>query len=109
MDNKLPDLVRDYELETRFHGNIIVHMFDDPDAPPSSPQRCERWETEKHPFGQGGQGAVFLQNCISGSRSYTQRAVKKIPLQYVGRRRRYLREIETIIKFSHDRVCTRHC
>ncbi|KAH8654240.1 kinase-like domain-containing protein [Ilyonectria robusta] len=102
MDNNLPDLLRDYELVTQFHGRHTIHRFEDPDAPPSSPQRWEYWENEGR-IGRGGQGEVFLQKCTSGSRSYTQRAVKKIPLPYDGGRRRYIREIETIIKFSHDR------
>jgi hypothetical protein len=109
MENSLPDLLRDYKLETRFHKHHIIHIFDDPDAPPSSQQRLEYWENEKRPIGRGGQGLVFLQTCTSGSRNHTQRAVKMIPLQYSGGRRRYIRELETIIKFSHDKVRTRHC
>ncbi|WKT53720.1 Ankyrin repeat [Fusarium oxysporum f. sp. vasinfectum] len=103
MENSLPDLLRDYKLETRFHKRHIIHIFDDPDAPPSSQQRLEYWENEKRPIGRGGQGRVFLQTCTSGSRSYTQRAVKMIPFHYDGGRRRYIRELETIIKFSHDK------
>ncbi|KAH7109723.1 kinase-like domain-containing protein [Dactylonectria estremocensis] len=104
MADDLPDLLRDYKLETRFpRKRRIIHIYDDPDAPPSSQQREEYWKSEKRPIGRGGQGRVFLQTCTSGSRRYTQRAVKIIPLQNGGGRRRYIRELETIIKFSHDK------
>ncbi|KAH7140920.1 kinase-like domain-containing protein [Dactylonectria macrodidyma] len=103
MDNDIPHVVRDYRLATQFRKRHIIHAFDDPDAPPSSPQRKEYWKNERQQLGAGGQGRVILQTCTSGSRSYSQRAVKMIPLQEGGARRRYLRELETIIKFSHDK------
>ncbi|KAK0722599.1 kinase-like domain-containing protein [Lasiosphaeria miniovina] len=82
---------------------VVVHLYDGPDAPPSSPRRLEYWKSEKQPIGYGSQGRVFLQKCISGSRLYTQRAVKMIPLQEGNGRRRYVRELQIVIKFSHDR------
>lgn len=103
MDDSLPDLLRDYKLVTRFNGHHTIHIFDDPDASPSSPPRWEHWD-KKRTLGRGGQGRVVLQTCTSGGRSYTQRAVKMIRLQDDGARQRYIRELETIIKFSHDKV-----
>ncbi|KAL6406336.1 CAMK protein kinase [Ilyonectria robusta] len=105
MEDELPDYVRDYKLETTFpKKREVVHIYDDPDAPPSSQRRLECWKRDKRPIGRGGQGQVFLQTCINGSRHYTHRAVKTIPLQDGGGRRRYIRELETIVKFSHDKV-----
>jgi hypothetical protein len=105
MEEELPDHVRDYKLETKFPSKReIVHIYDDPDSPPSSQRRLECWKSDKLPIGRGGQGKVFLQTCTSGGRHYTHRAVKIIPLQDSGGRRRYIRELEAIIKFSHDKV-----
>ncbi|KAH7162374.1 kinase-like domain-containing protein [Dactylonectria estremocensis] len=104
MENNLLRHVRDYKLETRFpKKREVIHIYDDPDAPPSSQQRLECWKSEKRPIGVGGQGEVFLQTCTSGGRHYTHRAVKMIRLQDGGARRRYIRELETIAKFSHDK------
>ncbi|KAH7129094.1 kinase-like domain-containing protein [Dactylonectria macrodidyma] len=102
MDNDIPDILRDYKLATRLDKRHTIHIFDDPDAPPSSPQRLEHWKQSRF-LGRGGQGRVVLQTCASGSRSYTERAVKIIQLEDGGTRRRYVRELETIIKFSHDK------
>lgn len=108
MEHELPDYVRDYKLETTFPKKCeVVHIYDDPDAPPSSQRRLECWKRDKWLIGRGGQGQVFLQTCINGSRHYTHRAVKIIPLQDGGGRRRYIRELETIVKFSHDKVRAR--
>ncbi|UPL00158.1 hypothetical protein LCI18_011092 [Fusarium solani-melongenae] len=101
MDNNLSDLIRDYKLWTRFEKPHTIHLFNDPDAPPSSPQRLEQWKKNRT-LGHGGQGRVVLQTCTRGSRGYAQRAVKMIPLKEGGRRE-YLRELEAIIKFSHDK------
>ncbi|KAJ4172892.1 hypothetical protein NW754_003097 [Fusarium falciforme] len=101
MDNSLSDLIRDYKLWTRFEKPHTIHLFNDPDEPPSSPQRLEQWKKNRT-LGHGGQGRVVLQTCTRGSRGYAQRAVKMIPLKEGGRRE-YLRELEAIIKFSHDK------
>ncbi|KAI8650992.1 Protein kinase domain-containing protein [Fusarium keratoplasticum] len=101
MDDNLSDLVRDSKLRTRYEKPHTIHLFDDPDAPPFSARRREQWKKDRT-IGHGGQGRVVLQTCTGGSRGYTQRAVKMIPLQEGGRRR-YLRELEAILKFSHDK------
>lgn len=107
MDDNLPDLVRDYKLATQFDKGHTIHKFDDPDAHPSSPQRLEHWKKSRT-LGHGAQGRVVLQTCTRGGRSCPKRAVKMIQLQDGGTRRRYIRELETIIKFSHDKVRIRH-
>jgi serine/threonine protein kinase len=104
MEDGLPDNVRDFKLDTRFiNRREVAHLYDDPDAPPSSPRREEYWKKEKR-IGGGGQGEVHLQKCTSGGRTYTHRAVKVIPIRESGIKRRFLRELETITKFSHPRV-----
>jgi hypothetical protein len=104
MDDNLSDVVRDSKLRTRYEKPHTIHLFDDPDSPPFSARRREQWKKDRT-IGHGGQGRVVLQTCTGGSRGYTQRAVKMIPLQEGGRRR-YLRELEAILKFSHDKVCS---
>ncbi|KAF5620386.1 CAMK kinase [Fusarium sp. NRRL 25303] len=104
MDENLSDIVRDYRLTTRHEGAFTIHFHNDPDAPPSSPQRREVWK-KKCNIGRGCQGDVILQVCVEGSRHYTDRAVKKIWLQSRDShsKRRYEQELAAIIKFSHDR------
>ncbi|KAL6922519.1 hypothetical protein FSST1_006545 [Fusarium sambucinum] len=102
MDDNLPDVVRDYKLTTWYDGNVTIHLHDDPDAPPSSPPRQERWKKVRT-LGHGGQGDIVLETCIDGGRNFTQRAVKKIRFQDSDSKRRYQRELATIVKFSHDK------
>jgi len=99
MDNELPPHVRDYRLETQFpKKRVVVHVYDDGNSVP------ERWKSERRPIGSGGQGTVYLQTCTDGIRRYTQRVVKMIPLQDTSGRRHYLRELQIVVRFSHDRV-----
>jgi len=110
--DSLPAYVRDYRLETEFPKRRIVHVYDDPDAPPGSQRRRETWKSSKRPIGSGGQGCVFLHTCTSSTNgthsnrpAITQRAVKMIPLQLgSGGRQRYDQELATMIKFSHAKV-----
>ncbi|KAF9776832.1 hypothetical protein IL306_004918 [Fusarium sp. DS 682] len=102
MDETLSDLVRDYKLVTRHEGVFTIHFHSDPDAPPSSPCRQERWRKVRT-LGRGGQGEVVLQTCIEGGRNLTERAVKRIRLQNGYSNQHYKRELESIVKFSHDR------
>jgi hypothetical protein len=109
MESELPWHVRDYQLETRFpedSDSVVVHEFDDPDAPPSSPPRLEHWTSERRPFGFGGQGHVFLQRCET-SGAPTVRAVKEIPLGSGrgSKTHRYAQELHTNFRFSHRKVC----
>ncbi|KAF5242785.1 hypothetical protein FANTH_8521 [Fusarium anthophilum] len=102
MDGSLSDLVHDYQLTTRYEGVFTIHYHRDPDAPPSAPHRQERWKKVRT-LGHGGQGDVLLQTCINGSRSVTNRAVKRIRLESAHSKRYYRRELESIVKFSHEK------
>ncbi|SPJ83642.1 uncharacterized protein FTOL_10158 [Fusarium torulosum] len=102
MEEHFSDIVRDFKLVTNYSGNLIVHHYNDPDAPPSAPQRQEHWREEEG-IGSGGQGTVWLQTCVRGSRHFTKRAVKKILVRNGDSRRSYERELVAIVKFSHDR------
>lgn len=106
--NILPEIVRDFQLAIHcISKRGVTHVCDDPDAPPSSQRHLERWSSEKRPIGGGGQGRVFLQKC-SNSNSGSHRAVKEIPLQEGNKKRQYyLRELETMARFSHSRVRSR--
>ena len=104
VDESLSEIVRDYKLKTYYEGSITIHLHNDPDTPPSAPQRCERWKKIRT-IGQGGQSEVVLETCVDGGRHYTERAVKKIRLQGGDSKRRYESELGAIVKFSHDRVC----
>lgn len=108
MDNRLPEHVRDCKLKTQFLGDgRIAHILSDSNVSPLSPKVPEIWQREKRSIGRGGQGRVILQTCTSGPQVGTQRAVKIIPFQRGSTRRRYIAELKTNIKFSHDKVQTR--
>ena len=72
-------------------------------------RRAEYWTWDKH-LGGGGYGDVWLQRCVKGKRRYESRAVKVIVLDGGGVGRggkgqiNYIRELETIAKFSQKRV-----
>ncbi|KAH7235467.1 ankyrin repeat-containing domain protein [Fusarium tricinctum] len=102
MDDDLPDLVRDYKLKTWYDGAVTIHEHNDPNAPPLSPPRQERWKKVRT-IGHGGQGEIVLETCIDGSRNFTERAVKKIRFHNNDTKQRYQRELATMIKFSHDK------
>ncbi|RGP72386.1 camk kinase [Fusarium longipes] len=102
IDENLSEIVRDYKLITRYEDNLTVHLYNDPDTPPSAPQRRERWRKIRI-IGRGGQSEVVLETCVDGGRHFTERAVKKIRLQGGDSKRRYESELGAIVKFSHDR------
>lgn len=104
VDENLSEIVRDYKLITRYERDITVHLHNDPDTPPTAPQRRECWKKIRI-IGQGGQSEVILETCVDGGRNYTERAVKKIRLQGGDSKRRYESELRAIVKFSHDKVC----
>ncbi|UNI19683.1 hypothetical protein JDV02_005855 [Purpureocillium takamizusanense] len=110
MENDLPEHVRDYKLDTRFlRDRRVVHILNDPQAPPSSPKVQERWERDRLPIARGGQAKVYLETCITeGHRYQSRRAVKVTRLDdRSGARRRCLNELKLITKLSHDRY-SRH-
>lgn len=103
------DLAREVNASKLSYSRVsrheIIHSIDDHDRHPSTPRRQEHWKTETPAIGKGGQGHVFRQTCIAGSRHHTQRVVKKIPLvQGKGGQKRYMRELRAITRFSRDYV-----
>jgi hypothetical protein len=101
----LDDIVRDSRLETYYEGALTIHLRNDPRAPPLTQKQQERWKKVRT-LGYGGQGQVVLEKCVDDKPAVTERAVKKIRLQTDDSRRRYEEELATILKFSHDNVCT---
>jgi hypothetical protein len=103
---RIPDLVRDAELEAKLLDGYTVHTVYE--SNPSSRQRAvpreEFWMVEKH-VGGGGFGSIWLEKCVRGSQKDALRAVKRIAL---GNQKpsdvTYLRELEAVTKFSQRRV-----
>ncbi|VUC21058.1 unnamed protein product [Clonostachys rosea] len=97
--------LQDYKLQTQEAENsrYVTHFVDDPDQPPLAPPRVEVWKTSRSPIGKGGQGQVYLQNCVRGGRHHEQRAVKTIPCGGKAGTKRHVRELETMVKFSHQK------
>lgn len=107
MNDQLPNALLDYQLEIQ-QGNRrrVTQIIHDPDLPPSAPPTLEAWESAKQPIGKGGQGDVFLQKCTSsGPRHNTCRALKVIRCHDEDGRRRFVRELEVMARFAHERVC----
>ncbi|CAH0045859.1 unnamed protein product [Clonostachys solani] len=99
------DALQDYRLETQHAQNprYVTHIVEDPDQPPSAPSRVELWETSRFPIGEGGQGRVYLQTCVSGGRHHKLRALKTIKCDGDAGTKRQVRELETMVKFSHKK------
>ena len=101
---RLPDLVRDSQLDVEFRNGFTVHVY--LESSPSSRQRAvrreETWKQETQ-IGDGGFGSVWLETCTSGTQKGAVRAVKKIAARQI-RDAVYIRELEAITKFSHPRV-----
>ncbi|KAK2756397.1 hypothetical protein FQN54_005289 [Arachnomyces sp. PD_36] len=99
---RLPDLVRDSKLETRFLHAETIHIYDEPD--PSSRRRLvsrsEHWERQKK-IGGGGFGSVWLEKCTKGGRDIKVRAVKQLEKDRRFGHLNYNRELEAVAKFSH--------
>jgi hypothetical protein len=98
---RTPDLVLDSKLRTQFSDSVTIHIFPEIDRAGGRSYRKEYWKLEKH-LGRGGFGQVQLEKCvIPGVKQDALRAVKVI------NKRSSLdfnRELETIAKFSNDRV-----
>jgi hypothetical protein len=110
--SRLPDLVRDSKLETRFAPDFsveTVHTYHE-----SEPARrrlvsvLEHWKRQEK-IGGGGYSTVWLESCPKVSRHGVQvRAVKQIETGGRFARIDFNRELEAIAKFSHPKVsyCT---
>ena len=105
-ESRIPDLVRDSKLETRFHKSYTSHLYHEAD--PTSRQRtvarAEYWKRERR-IGRGGFSTVWLGKCVKGQGEADVRAVKQFPKP--ARAKDYVRELEASAKFSHSRVCLR--
>jgi len=103
MPPRLPDLVRQTELETQYRDGCIVHLYHEYGG--TSRERTLRevyWKHKQYVTG-GGYGSVWLEECTSGNSNVKVRAVKKIstgnqPLF------KFVREMEAIAVFSHRKV-----
>ncbi|KAK7428194.1 hypothetical protein QQZ08_005260 [Neonectria magnoliae] len=107
--SRLPDLVRDSQLTTRFLGaGSTKHTIY---VTPSQSRRRSRvraeqiWNRERK-LGNGTFGEVWLERCASGPTSGSVRAVKEMPKDS-SLPMNYLRELEAMAKFSHEKYV--HC
>ena len=97
--SELPSIVDGSRLNTVFYKGHTVHKY----IPrPKDKPRKEYWATEKR-LGGGSYGTVYLQRCVKGHLDIEVRAVKVIP---AGKDCRidWVRELETIMEFSHQTV-----
>lgn len=104
--HRIPDLVRDSQLDTRFHSKYTSHVYYEsgPTARERVLVREEYWKREKY-IGGGSFGTVWLEKCVKGQREVEVRAVKEIPKpQQPSRPVNYNRELEAMAKFSHWKV-----
>ncbi|KAF2737982.1 kinase-like protein [Polyplosphaeria fusca] len=100
--SRIPDLVLDSKLVTEFRHGLTKHVLyeADPSSTHRTTKRKESWKPEKC-IGRGGFGSVWLERCVRGKRDVELRAVKNIPRP--AEAKDYLRELESIAKFSHPR------
>lgn len=101
----LPEIVRDFKLETNSVDDYTVHVIHGIHGPR---QQVWKWERD---LGRGGSGFVRLQSCVDDNgrghppgESPTLRAVKCLQLKDSSGFIHYSRELETLIKFSHLKV-----
>ncbi|RSM03833.1 hypothetical protein CDV31_010299 [Fusarium ambrosium] len=106
MDDSLPDLVRDWELDTKFVSDkqtIHTTYVSDPARGRWRSAEEEVWD-QTSMLGRGSFGVVSLQKCTSGPNSGNVRAVKEIQVTLDRSLDKFLsREISAIVKFSHKR------
>ncbi|UPK95333.1 hypothetical protein LCI18_006268 [Fusarium solani-melongenae] len=106
MDDSLPDLVRDWELDTKFVSDKqTIHTTYVSDPARGRWRRAEEevWD-QTSLLGRGSFGVVSLQKCTSGPHSGKVRAVKEIQVTLDQSLDKFLsREISAIVKFSHKR------
>ncbi|OQE20308.1 hypothetical protein PENSTE_c013G05668 [Penicillium steckii] len=106
---RLPDLVRDSKLETRFLPDFsveTVHTYHWHEAEPAQRRPVslsEHWKRQRK-IGGGGYSTVWLEKCPKHSRYGVQlRAVKQIETGGRFARIDFNRELEAIAKFSHPK------
>lgn len=106
MDENFSEAVRDFRLDIEIGKDPrrLSQLIHDPELPPWAPPRRESWERDQNPIGKGGQGEVYIQTCGDGPQRGKQRALKVVRYCDSTSRRRYVRELETMVRFSHQRV-----
>jgi hypothetical protein len=102
---RLPDLVRDSQLDTSFRNGYTVHIISEATSfRQRAVPREEVWKEERL-VGGGAFGSVWLEKCIHGTSKDTLRAVKKIASRHQGLKDvTYIRELEAAAKFSQRKV-----
>jgi hypothetical protein len=103
---RVPDLVLDSELVAIITEEWTKHIVDEPGSIPSRrrAQLEQQWKRKRY-LGRGAYGSVWLEECISGFRDITLRAVKQIrKTGQDSKQIAYHRELEAIMKFSNPRV-----
>lgn len=104
---RVSDLVSDAELQTLFQPEYTVHTYNESglSSTERSIVRQEHWKRQKR-IGRGSYGCVWLERCVRGQSDIAQRAVKEvIKCPHAVKKVNYNRELETILKFSHRKVC----
>jgi len=102
--SRLSDLVLDSKLRTELRGSNTVHTYLDIDAAGRRFCREEHW-TKEYIIGRGGFSQVRLEKCVTGYQAGDLfRAVKVIYKPSTNNYFPFVRELETIAKFSNDRV-----
>ncbi|KAM3456708.1 hypothetical protein MY3296_001663 [Beauveria thailandica] len=100
----LSDIVADAEIEAEVHSNYTNHVYYSSSSTREK-SREETWVRVKE-LGHGAFGVVYLERCEE-SRRTRSRAVKKIRKVISGHNVDYTRELEAVMKFSHEKF--KHC
>lgn len=98
----LPDLVTDSKLDTNITPEFTEHISYTSGLSARRVTKSERWirDGPGSLLGSGAYGTVYLEKC--GDKV---RAVKEIKKHaQAGEELDYFRELEAIMKFSHERV-----
>jgi hypothetical protein len=105
----LPDLVKDSQLEVTYYNSqqgITVHRRRVERNVQRDAHQLEKWVRGRKPLGKGGFGIVWFEAVMNNENEIMRtRAVKEISIatnQVVATD--YLRELEAIAKFSHEKV-----
>src|SRR3954463_3196836 len=96
----LPTIVNATQLYTVFDKGYTVHRFKQRNNLEVK-TRKEWWKSERR-LGSGSYGTVYLQKCVKGHQDVEVRAVKAVPI--AGTTINWVRELETIMEFSHYTV-----
>ncbi|KAI9768503.1 MAG: hypothetical protein M1840_004913 [Geoglossum simile] len=108
LGDQVSDLVRDSKLETTFYEKHIQHIYHVAGTNPRQRKirKVECWERLRN-LGSGSFGTVWLEKLITDSGEEKHRATKELRKgnqQSVGID--YGRELEAIVKLSHEKVIT---